>query len=145
MKIGKELEKSFGKKWKVKTAFIIIFLLLLFAFSAASILNNQAIIGLLGLVLGIVVLLLAVMIAVKRKGRQGTDYRAFFILGMSFTTIGIATSNFAFTGLGIVYMMIGLANRNKWKKTEIKNKKLVYALLGITLLAVMITMIVKLI
>ena len=74
------------------------------------------------LALGIIVL----FIALKRK-KEGKypepDYRAFFILGICLLPIGIvfiSTVNpgfIGFTGLGLIYMIIGLAHRDKWKKT----------------------------
>jgi len=87
------------------------------------------------LILGAVLLLVAgVIIAfmIHRKIKKGEarepNYRAFFILGISFIPIGcawivIALSNeippvtgIPFLGLGVIYMAIGLANRDKWKK-----------------------------
>jgi len=49
----------------------------------------------------------------------------FFILGIFFLPMGIVLmitiDNPAFigiTGMGLIYMVIGLANRDKWKKNE---------------------------
>jgi hypothetical protein len=57
------------------------------------------------------------------KGRNTKNYEAFFILGISFLPVGIVlmvtTGNPGFigmTGLGLVYTIIGLTNRDKWKK-----------------------------
>jgi len=69
--------------------------------------------------------ILVAFLALKRRkdGKpQELDYRAFFILGICFTgteTVFMTTISPAFigiTGLGIVYMIICLANRDKWKK-----------------------------
>ena len=53
------------------------------------------------------------------------NYQVFFILGICFLTMGIVLmitrDNPAFigiTGMGLIYMVIGLANRDKWKKNE---------------------------
>ena len=81
------------------------------------------------LMIGILIILLLVLIAtifiVKKKKEEGInkepDYRAFFIMGISFLPMGIiftATINpgfIGFIGMGIIYMAIGLANRDKWK------------------------------
>ena len=78
------------------------------------------------LVVGLVLLGLLVG-AVVWKRRQGgereVNYKAFFILGVTFLSLGItmsaATGNpgmIGFTGLGLAYIAIGLANRDKWKK-----------------------------
>ena len=78
-------------------------------------------------VLGIVVVL--VMWKIRKEGKtQEPDYRAFFVMGISFLTIGAAFMStnpglMGFTGLGIVYMAIGLANKDKWPKEKKKAKK----------------------
>ena len=53
------------------------------------------------------------------------NYQVFFILGIFFLPMGIVLmitiDNPAFigiTGMGLIYMVIGLANRDKWKKNE---------------------------
>ena len=73
-----------------------------------------------GMIVGIILFLLLIIgIIIIQKtitgGKHEADYRAFFILGISFIPLGIATNNYAFTGLGIVYMIIGLKNKSKWK------------------------------
>jgi LPXTG-motif cell wall-anchored protein len=85
------------------------------------------------LVIGIVVTLLLVVVLRKRKreGKAGeTDYRAFFIMGVAFLPTGFAMMMVYFLAeipfeiglplfaLGLIYLIIGLANRDKWKKTE---------------------------
>jgi drug/metabolite transporter (DMT)-like permease len=85
------------------------------------------------LVIGIVVTLLLVVVLRKRK-REGkaeeTDYRAFFIMGVAFLPTGFAMMIVYFLveipfevglplfALGLIYLIIGLANRDKWKKNE---------------------------
>ena len=77
----------------------------------------------------LVILGISVIYAALKNKREGksfeTDYCAFFILGISFLPLGfvfsIVTENpgmFGMSGLGLVYMFIGLANRDKWKKIE---------------------------
>ncbi len=53
------------------------------------------------------------------------NYEVFFIFGIFFLPMGIVLmitiDNPAFigiTGMGLIYMVIGLANRDKWKKNE---------------------------
>ena len=81
-----------------------------------------AIITVIFLTLGILVVLIA--IKMKKEGKYPEpDYRAFFILGICLLPMGIVfvtTVNpgfMGFTGLGAIYMIIGLAHRDKWKKT----------------------------
>ena len=83
------------------------------------------------LLVGIVVTLLLVAVLRKRKreGKAGeTDYKAFFIIGVVFLPTGFAMMIVYFLAelpfeiglplfaLGLVYLLIGLANRDKWRK-----------------------------
>ena len=85
------------------------------------------------LLIGIVVTLLLVVILRKRKreGKAGeTDYRAFFIMGIAFLPTGFAMMIVYFLAdipfevglplfaLGVIYLIVGLVNRDKWKKNE---------------------------
>lgn len=63
---------------------------------------------------------------VMKKKKEGKyiepDYRIFFILGICFLPMGtivmitVSPGFIGITGLGIVYMIIGLSHRDKWKK-----------------------------
>jgi LPXTG-motif cell wall-anchored protein len=85
------------------------------------------------LVIGIVVTILLVVVLRKRRreGKAGeTDYRAFFIMGIVFLPTGFAMMMVYFFAeipfeiglplfaLGVIYLIIGLTNRDKWKKAE---------------------------
>lgn len=81
-----------------------------------------AITAVIVLVLGVVVLFIAVK--KKKEGKYvEPDYRVFFILGICFLPIGIvfmitvSPGFIGFFGLGVIYMIIGLSHRDKWKKT----------------------------
>jgi uncharacterized membrane protein len=67
----------------------------------------------------------------QKDGKQmETDYRAFFIMGVTFFPIGIAmvivyfladlpfVIALPFVILGLVYLIISLNNRDKWKKKD---------------------------
>jgi len=60
--------------------------------------------------------------ASEGKKPRTIDYRAYFIMGICFLPLGIIltiiiTVGFlGLTALGIIYMIIGLANRDKWGK-----------------------------
>ena len=58
------------------------------------------------------------MIVINRNKGQKTepDYRVFFILGITWLPLGIATDNPGLWGIGAVFMVMGLANRSKWKE-----------------------------
>ncbi|MBN1244798.1 hypothetical protein JXA31_04315 [Candidatus Bathyarchaeota archaeon] len=85
------------------------------------------------LLVGILVTLLLVVVLRKRKraGKAGeTDYKAFLIMGVAFLPTGFAMMIVYFFAelpfeiglplfaLGLIYLIIGLVNRDKWKKTE---------------------------
>jgi LPXTG-motif cell wall-anchored protein len=85
------------------------------------------------LIIGIVVTLLLLLVLRKRK-RSGkteeTDYKAFFIMGIAFLPTGVAMMLMYFlvetpfeiglplVALGLIYLVIGLVNRDKWRKTK---------------------------
>lgn len=69
------------------------------------------------IIIGAIVLLLLVGLYIysKKAGKRTTpNFRVFFILGITWLPLGIATDNPAFYVLGIVFMIIGLANKDKW-------------------------------
>jgi len=64
----------------------------------------------------VVVLLLAIAYNRNKDQEAATDYRAFFILGISMLPVGIATDNPGLWGMGAIFMVLGLANRAKWSE-----------------------------
>ena len=85
-----------------------------------------------GIIVGLILIgiLVAMTLKRKREGKSGeTNYRAFFILGVTLFPLGIiyeivffvsGTKVFlilglAFIAMGLSYVAIGLANRNKWR------------------------------
>ena len=81
------------------------------------------ILGLIASIIGIFVLFI-----MKKKKIEGSykepDYRAFFIMGICFLPMGIIFTStispafISFLALGVIYIAIGLANRDKWKNME---------------------------
>ena len=86
------------------------------------------------LMIGIMVTLLLVVVLRKRKGvgKAGeTDYRAFFIMGIAFLPTGFAMMLVYFLAelpfeiglplfaLGLIYLIVGLVNRDKWQKKDV--------------------------
>lgn len=70
----------------------------------------------------LVVLLAVVVVLIRARRRSGAapNYRRLFIIGICFIPIGVATTNLfnnpAFLIVSLIYMGIGLANRDKWQK-----------------------------
>ena len=64
----------------------------------------------------IVVLFLAIAYNRNKGQKSAADYRTFFILGISMLPVGIATDNPGLWGMGAVFMVFGLANRDKWSE-----------------------------
>ncbi len=96
------------------------------------------------IIISMVILLLIIGLAVfvlKKDKTYKPDYRVFFILGVTWLPLGIATDNTAFLGLGAVFMVLGLANRDKWKEQEKlsemnpdKRRFKIIVIIGLTLL-----------
>lgn len=98
------------------------------------------------IILAMIILLLVVFGAVfvlKKENKYEPDYRVFFILGITWLPLGIATNNSAFWGVGAVFMVVGLANRDKWKERSkwsemdpAKRKFKIIVIIGLTVLLV---------
>jgi hypothetical protein len=77
-------------------------------------------------VLGLSLTGLAIGLLVLKKRRSGdqkaVNYRAFFVIGITFLPAGVALSAstgnsgfFGMSGMGVAFLAIGLMNREKWK------------------------------
>jgi len=95
--------------------------------------NGSVSVTILLLLIGIVITLLMVLVLRKRKRERKageTDYRAFFIMGVAFLPTGLAMMMVYFFAempfeiglplfaLGLICLIIGLANRDKWNKNQ---------------------------
>ena len=89
----------------------------------------------ISLLLGIGILVTLLMVVILRKSRNEgktgkTDYRAFLMMGAAFLPTGIVMMLAYFltelpfeiglplVALGLIYLVIGLVNRDKWKKIK---------------------------
>ncbi len=62
-----------------------------------------------------------VVFMTRSKQIQGTrdpEYRTFFIMGAAFVPIGIATGNAGFWVMGLIFLILGLTNREKWSNNR---------------------------
>lgn len=48
------------------------------------------------------------------QGTWDPEYRTFFIMGAAFIPIGIATGNAGFWVMGLIFLILGITNREKW-------------------------------
>ena len=74
-------------------------------------------ISLIAIVLVIVLVLSIVFFVARNRGidsRRIDDYRTFFIIGAAFIPIGIATDNWTFSILGLIFLILGATNKDKW-------------------------------
>lgn len=92
----------------------------------------------------LLILLVALLIWKIKKGKNTTpDYRMFFIFGCIWLPLGIATENTAFWIMGLAFLIIGLANRKKWKKqTKLtprqRNIQIALVIIGTVVLAALV-------
>ncbi len=73
------------------------------------------------IIIGIVVLAaLALIFAVHRSktGQAKPDYRTMFIMGVVWLPAGVALDNPGLWGMGIVFMIAGLVNKDKWEEEK---------------------------
>jgi len=98
--------------------------------------------------IAILVLLLAIvagikLIKAKRRGEKITpDYRVFFLLGIFFVIIGFSADNVGMWPVGLVFMLVGLVNKDKWKKrkkfSEMNRVERIALLAGIGILVILV-------
>jgi len=73
--------------------------------------------------------IIAVIAVAKKKGKHEPDYYAFFVMGLIWTLTGIVpflihgfdNTYISFNGLfvmGVIFLIIGLANKDKWKNRK---------------------------
>lgn len=62
-----------------------------------------------------IILLSSVVLVLKKGKRYKPSYKTFFIMGVTWLPIGIVLENSGLTGMGVVFMVIGLMNRDKWE------------------------------
>ncbi len=48
------------------------------------------------------------------QGTRDPEYRTFFIIGAAFIPFGIATGNSGFWVTGLIFLILGITNRDKW-------------------------------
>ncbi len=97
------------------------------------------------LILVIITVLLAIFIIRYKKKPHNPDYYTFFIIGITWIPLGLVFKNPGFWIGGLVFMAVGLANKDKWKTNhrtlkdmDSKERKtiiIVMIILGLSVLA----------
>lgn len=60
----------------------------------------------------------------QRKMKRPTDYRAFFYIGIVWLIAGLPFKNYTLSFMGLVFAIVGLLNKDKWKKNAVNFKKM---------------------
>lgn len=68
-------------------------------------------------ILIIVVGILTIVLNLKPKGKS-IDYRSLFVMGLIWAAVGIVIKNWPFAGLGGLFVIVSLINKNKWEKNK---------------------------
>ena len=66
----------------------------------------------------IVLLVVFIIVAATSKKKMKTDYYAMFIMGLVWLVVGIPLGNNTLMTLGLIFAMIGMVNKDKWKKNR---------------------------
>ncbi len=64
----------------------------------------------------IILLVIFLIIALRKKEPWAPDYYGMFIIGIVWMGASFLLKNYFFGGLGLVFTIIGIVNMNKWKK-----------------------------
>jgi len=81
-----------------------------------------------------------------RKEKREPDYRAFFIIGISWIPLGMALDVPTFWIMGLIFMLVGAGNKDKWKTIPAiseRSGKFLWLLVIVTGLLVLTTITIK--
>jgi len=102
------------------------------------------------IVIGLIIIGLVIIFYSKfKKEKIKPNYRLFFILGMTWVPLGVVfyktTRNIGFLVMGLLFLIIGLINKDKWGEMVVVNPQKRKLLIGliITGLLVLITFLLK--
>jgi hypothetical protein len=96
----------------------------------------------------LLILVLAIAVVMHRKYKTRPNYKVFFIIGLTWIPLGIATENYVFTIAGIVMMIVGLSRKKEWRQEpkwselppQVKRLKLiVITVITVVLLVLLLT------
>jgi len=95
------------------------------------------------IVIGLIVNgLVIVLYSQFKKEKIKPNYRLFFILGMTWVPLGVVfyktTRNIGFLIMGVIFLIIGLINKDKWRETVIVNPQKRKLLIGLILTGLLV-------
>ena len=95
------------------------------------------------IVIGLIVIgLVIVLYSQFKKEKIKPNYRLFFILGMTWVPLGVVfyktTRNIGFLIMGVIFLIIGLINKDKWRETVIVNPQKRKLLIGLILTGLLV-------
>ena len=71
--------------------------------------------------IGLLIILLAVLFLLSRKiNKRPPDYYNFFIFGIIWLPLGILFNNSVLWMLGLIFLIAGLVNKDKWEKNRVR-------------------------
>ncbi|MBT4333676.1 MAG: hypothetical protein HOD64_10400 [Candidatus Cloacimonetes bacterium] len=65
------------------------------------------------IVIGLIIAIISAR-ARRKEGRK-PNFKAFFIIGITWIPIGIATQNYVFMVAGLAFMILGFTKKKEWK------------------------------
>ena len=78
--------------------------------------ENPVLIILIGAIALLLVIFIVRSASKNNEEKRIPNYRALFIIGVTWLPIGFATENPGLWGMGLVFMIVGASNKNKWGK-----------------------------
>ncbi|MHA1989094.1 MAG: hypothetical protein ACW98D_20930 [Promethearchaeota archaeon] len=67
---------------------------------------------------------LAIVFIKAKEGKHKVDYYSLFLIGLIWIAVGLPLNNSVLWIIGLVFLIIGLANKDKWKKNKAEWKKM---------------------
>ena len=95
------------------------------------------------ILIGLIVIgLVFVLYSQFKKEKIKPNYRLFFIFGMTWVPLGVVfyktTRNIGFLIMGVIFLIIGLINKDKWGETVIVNPQKRKLLIGLILTGLLV-------
>ena len=95
------------------------------------------------IVIGLIVIgLVIILYSQFKKEKIKPNYLLFFILGITWVPLGVVfyktARNISFLIMGVIFLIIGLINKDKWKETLVVNPQKRKLLIGLILTGLLV-------